>query len=82
MASDVNLYEYHGPRARIVALDLEIEAGEQVYGPGSLESVVGFTKVSASKASDSKLINEKDTAKEAVASGATVGSGEQTEADH
>lgn len=77
--ADTALFEYNGPRARIVALDADIEGGQQVWGPVELESVYGFTRLKSAKASDSKLINSRDDGKEAVE--AVGGSGEQTEAD-
>lgn len=71
------LFEYHGAPARIVALDLEIDDGQQVYGPDELELASGFVKITKAKLVESRAINSPEDAASAVVGG----SGEQTEAD-
>lgn len=77
----VELFEYHGPRVRVVALDLDVSDGQQVYGPAALGLTAGFEKIAKSKASESRLVNALNEAADAAKAGAFGGSGEQAEED-
>jgi len=72
------LFRYEGPEAFVVALQMTVNTGDELYGPDALALNDGFTEIKESDAKKSKVINDKDEAKEAVVGG----SGEQTEADH
>jgi hypothetical protein len=71
------LFRYTGPKVFVVALDRDIEAGDEVYGPDQLQYNNGF-EIIKEPSSKKAVVNDKDDAKNA----AVGGSGEQTEADH